>query len=153
MDGSAAVSVQPMRSALAFAFVPSRVGGLLFGATGVLGTLLAMVGLYGVVSFGVARRTAEIGIRMALGASRRTILRMVLTDSAVLVGPGLAAGLGLAALATAPLGAFIVADLSPRDPLALAGTALLITLVALVATWSPARRALGIQPSVALRND
>jgi ABC-type antimicrobial peptide transport system permease subunit len=153
MDGSVALTVQPMSSALPFAFLPSRIGAMLFGAMGLVGTVLAMIGLYGVVSFAVARRTGEIGIRMALGASRGAILRMVLKESAVLVGSGLAAGLGLAILLAQPLAAFVVAGLRPTDPLHFAATALLVTAVSLAASWSPARRAIRIQPGAALRND
>jgi hypothetical protein len=152
-DDSVAVTVQPMSSALGFAFLPSRIGAVLFGIMGLLGTLLAMVGLYGVMSFGVARRTTEIGIRMALGASSRAVLAMVLKETAVLVGAGLAMGLGLATLLAQPLAAFVVADLSPGDPLHFAGTALLIVLVSLAASWSPARRAIRIEPAAALRSD
>jgi predicted permease len=153
VDGSVAVSVEPMTSALSFAFLPSKIGAALFGMMGVLGTALAMIGLYGVVSFAVARRTPEIGIRMALGASRGAVLRMVLKESAVLVGTGLAVGLGLAVLLAGPLAAFVVAGIQPGDPLHLFGTALLVAAVSLAATWSPARRAMRIQPAVALRND
>jgi len=112
-----------------------------------------MIGLYGVISFAVARRTTEIGIRMALGASRLAIARMVLKESALLAGTGLAIGLGLAVLLTPALAAFVVAGLRPADPLHLAGTALLITAVSLAASWIPARRAIHIQPAAALRND
>lgn len=153
MDSSVALTVQPMYSALAFAFLPSRIGAVLFGIMGLLGTVLAMIGLYGVMAFGVARRTTEIGIRMALGASSRAVLGMVMKETAVLVAAGLAVGLGLAALLTQPLAAFVVADLSPRDPLHFAGTALLIAVVTLVASWSPARHAINIEPAAALRSD
>lgn len=153
MDNSVAVTVQPMSSALAFAFLPSRVGAVLFGILGLLGTVLAMIGLYGVMSFGVARRTTEIGIRMALGASSGAVLGMVFKETAALVGAGLATGLGLAALLAQPLAAFVVADLSPGDPLHFLGTGLLIVAVALLASWSPARRAIRIEPAAALRND
>ena len=152
-DPSVALTIEPMASALAFAFLPSRVGAMLFGAMGVLACLLAMVGLYGVVSFAVSRRTVEIGIRMALGASRGAVLRMVLEESAVVVGAGLAVGLGLAVLLAEPLGAFVVAGLHPGDPVHLAGTAALIMVVGLLAAWSPARRAVRIDPATALRTE
>jgi len=81
------------------------------------------------------------------------VLAMVLKETAVLVGAGLAMGLGLAALLAQPLAAFVVADLSPGDPLHFAATALLIVLVSLAASWSPARRAIRIEPAAALRSD
>ena len=151
VDSSVALTIQPMSSALAFAFLPSRVGAMLFGAMGVLGCLLAMVGLYGVVSFAVGRRTSEIGVRMALGASRAAVAAMVLKESAFLVGAGLAAGLGLAVRVSQPLAAFIVAGLEPSDPRHLAATAVLIVIVGLLATWAPAWRAMRIEPATTLR--
>jgi ABC-type antimicrobial peptide transport system permease subunit len=112
-----------------------------------------MVGLYGVVSFSVGRRTVEFGIRMALGASRRSIVRLVLHQSAVLVGAGLAGGLALAVLLVKPLAAFVVADLRPHDPLHLAAAAVLILAVGVGASWGPVRRAVHVDPATALRSD
>jgi predicted permease len=151
MDSSAAVVVEPMTATLAFAFLPSRIGAALMGMLGALGAVLAMVGLYGVVSYAVTRRTREIGIRLALGASHRAVMRLVLRDGGLLVGLGLGAGIGLALLVTRPLAAFLVAELPASDPLSFASSAILLLLISLLATWSPARRATKIAPTSALR--
>jgi predicted permease len=151
MDGSAAVTVQPMTSVLAFAFLPSRIGAALVGLLGVLGAALAMVGLYGVIAFAVSRRTSEIGIRIALGASSRNVMRLVLSDSVLLVGAGLLIGLAAAFFVTTPLAAFLVAELPSRDPVSFSASALLLLLTSIAASWAPARRATRIAPASALR--
>ena len=151
MDSAAAVTVEPMTSTLAFAFLPSRIGAVLVGLLGVLGAVLAMVGLYGVVSFAVTRRTPEIGIRLALGASRGAVVRLVLADGGVLVGTGLLIGLGLALIVTRPLAAFLVAELPAGDPVSFGASALLLLATSLLASWSPARRATRVAPATALR--
>ena len=150
-DATAAVTVEPMSMALAFAFLPSRLGAAIVGLLGLLGAALAMIGLYGVISFAVTRRTSEIGIRLALGAPRGAVVRLVLTDAGLLVTAGLAAGLGLAFVLTQPLAAFLVADLPSRDPLSFAGSAVILVATSLLASWVPARRAARIAPALSLR--
>jgi ABC-type antimicrobial peptide transport system permease subunit len=119
-------------------------------AFGLLATLLAAVGLYGVMSFAVARRTREIGIRMALGAERRRVMGLVLRDVALLAGLGIAIGLpvslGLSRLLAAQL-----FGISPWDPATLALAAVVLALVTLLAGWAPARRATRLDPMAALR--
>jgi predicted permease len=151
MDPSAAVTVEPMTTTISVAFLPSRIGATLVGSLGVLGALLAMVGLYGVVAFTVARRTSEIGIRVALGASRGTVLRLVLSDATLLVSVGIGTGLFLAFFILQPLSAFLVADLPARDAVSFLASAALLLATSLLASWTPARRATTISPGVALR--
>jgi predicted permease len=150
-DDSAAATVEPMSSALDFAFLPSRIGAALLGALGAVGTLLTMIGLFGVVSFMVSRRTSELGVRMALGATRAQVLWLVLRDGGLLVALGLALGLGTALIVTQPLAAFLVAGLSPTDPITVGSTVLLLVATSVAAMWNPAVRATRIEPTQALR--
>ena len=123
---------------------------LLVGSFAAAALLLAAVGLYGVVAFTVARRTQEIGIRMALGARRRDVLRLILGGGARLVVPGVILGIA-ASLAITRLMSSLLFGISATDPLTFAGVALLLALVALLAAYVPARRATRVDPLIALR--
>jgi predicted permease len=127
-----------------------RIVAALSVAFGALATLLAAVGLYGVMSYSVARRTREIGIRMALGATRSSVVWLVLSEVAAMVLVGVAIGVPLA-FALSRVVQTQLFDLSAHDPLALAGAAVILTLVALVAGYLPARRATRVDPMLALR--
>lgn len=119
---------------------------------GLLALLLACVGLYGVMSYGVARRTNEIGIRMALGAQNRSVLWLVLREALVLVGIGLVVGV-LASLALTKTAASLLYELKPNDPLTIAMATIVLMMVALVAGYLPARRAARVDPMIALRDE
>jgi ABC-type antimicrobial peptide transport system permease subunit len=122
---------------------------VLFGGVAMF---LACVGLYGVTSAAVARRTSELGIRMALGADRRRIVRLVLGDLLALVVPGAAAGL-LAATVSLKLVRAQLFGLEPLDPATLAASVATLLLVAALAAWAPARRAARVDPLIALRGE
>jgi predicted permease len=151
LDQSAAIETKPMRSALVLALLPSRAGAAILGSIGVLGLVLASIGLYGVLAYTISRRIREIGLRVALGASPRNVLWVVLRDSFLLVAVGITIGLGIAMVATQPLAMFLVPGLSPTDPLTFLAVIALLAAVALAATVGPALRALRVDPMVALR--
>jgi predicted permease len=122
----------------------------LAAALGFLGLVLAVVGVFGVISFSVSRRTHEIGIRMALGAGPRNVLGMILRQGGVMVSAGLVLGI-LLALGMARLVGDFLEGVSPFDPLTYVSVTLALALVALLASYMPARRATQVDPMVALR--
>jgi ABC-type antimicrobial peptide transport system permease subunit len=129
-----------------------RAGASLFSIFGGLALGLAVVGIYGVKAYSVARRTREIGIRMALGAQGKTVLWMMLREGLVMVGGGVVLGF-LLALGTGKIVSAILFQVSSTDPFAFTIAPLVLVTAALLATWLPARRATRISPMAALRTE
>jgi len=124
----------------------------LSGFFGALAIVLAMIGLYGVMSYTVAARTNEIGIRMALGARRGDVTALILGKAARLLAVGLVLGAGLS-MAAASAASALIFGLKPRDPATLVFAAVLLAVVALAASYLPARRAAGLDPIASLREE
>lgn len=144
------VSITPLREIVEQSLMSIRAGATMLAIMGGLGMLLALIGLYGVISYSVSRRTAEIGIRMTLGASPAAVLRGVLKDGLVLIGFGVAVGLLIALALMRPLSMYL-SGVKANDPLGLLAPALLLLAAGLGATYVPARRATKVDPMAALR--
>jgi len=144
--------IQTMKESLAGAlgFFLFRLGATLAAAMGLLGFLLAVVGVYGVVSYAATQRTKELGIRLALGASPRQILLLLLRQGAQLVAAGLFFGL-VGALALTRIMSHMLVGVSPSDPVTYLAVSALLSSITLLACWIPARRAMRVDPMVALR--
>jgi ABC-type antimicrobial peptide transport system permease subunit len=136
----------------ALGLMPQQVGVSVAGSLGLVGVLLAAIGIYGVTAYAVARRTREIGIRIALGARRADVIGMILRQGLSLVLIGSIIGLTLAAAAGRLLATFLL-GMPPIDPVTFAGAALLLAAVGLAACYVPARRASDIDAMEALRAD
>jgi ABC-type antimicrobial peptide transport system permease subunit len=124
--------------------------GWMFGLFGVVALILAAVGVYGVLSYTVSQRTQEIGVRVALGASRGSVVSLIVGGGMRLAAIGVVLGIGGALLITPVIKAQLF-NVSPADPLSFIGVALFLSGVALVASYVPARRAMAVDPLVALR--
>jgi len=145
-------NVQTGGEHLGLALLVPRIGAMLLGPAGLVALVLGIIGLYGVMSYSVARRTKEIGIRMALGAQEVDVLRMVMKEGMGLVGIGLLLGLTVAFVITRVLTSFLY-GISATDPLTFVAVSLILIAVALVSIFIPARKALKVQPNIALRYD
>jgi putative ABC transport system permease protein len=144
--------MQTMKTYLANNTEQPRLSVMLLGGLGGLALLLAIIGIYGVVSYSVTQRTQEIGVRMALGATRADVMKMVVGQAGILIAAGVVIGAG-ASLGLGSVMRNMLFQISGRDPVTLALIAALLVLVGLVASIVPARRATRVDPLVALRTD
>ena len=143
--------VRTLASRVSDATAQARFSALLLTVFAAAALALAAIGIYGVISFAVAQRTREIGIRVALGADRAAVLRLIIGQGAAVAVTGLVVGLVAALAATRVLGALLF-DVTPTDPLTMVTVVVLLAVAALVACWIPARRAARLQPAAALRD-
>ncbi len=146
----ALIQLGTLRQHLSFALFPAQVTGLLLGVFGFLGLVLAIVGLSGVIAYSVSQRTHEIGIRMALGAQKQDVLRIIVGQGIVLSLIGTGIGLVVALFMTRFLTSLLY-QIQPTDPITFAAVTLLMSMVSLLACYIPARRATQVDPIVALR--
>jgi putative ABC transport system permease protein len=151
MDPDQAVdAVQPLKHYIESSLAWRKSIVVLLGVFGIVAVGLAAVGIYGVMSYGVSQRWHEIGIRMALGAQPRSVLGIVISEGLRLVGIGVALGIA-AAVALTRLLSSLLFNVSTVDPLTFVVVTLLLTFVSLAACYIPARRAMRVDPMVALR--
>ena len=148
----ALVGLETLEQHMQLPLFPARAAGLLLGMFGALALLLALVGLYGVISYSVSQRAREIGVRVALGARRADVVRLVLSQGLRLTAIGLGLGFAGALLVSRVLSS-VLYGVSPTDPVAFGAVALVLTLVALVASYIPARWATRVDPMQALRSE
>jgi len=152
VNGKVATSnTKSMEQFLSSSLAPSRFNLFLFGIFAIAALILATTGIYSVISYSVARRTNEIGIRMALGAAERDVLKLVVGGSLKVALAGVGAGLAGACILTRVLSK-LVYGISVADASTFASMSLLLIVVALLATYIPARRATRVDPIVALRS-
>jgi ABC-type antimicrobial peptide transport system permease subunit len=142
--------VQTFDTLVATSVSPQRFAMLLMSAFALLALLLAVIGVYGIVSYSVRQRTSEIGVRLALGANPGQVSRLIVQQSLAPVFAGLIAGLGLASLATRALATQLF-EVSPIDPATFSLVAMILLSAAVAASVTPARRAMRVDPVNALR--
>jgi hypothetical protein len=152
LDAGMPVDTATWNNELEVALFPSRVATSALGVLGTMGAMLSITGIFGMAAYSVSKRLRELGIRIALGGRRKEVLQAALGRPVKLLALGSAAGLLLGILASRVL-ALIVYSATPRDPLVLAGAMLAMSLLGLLATWIPARRALSVDPLILLREE
>jgi predicted permease len=152
IDPSVLVDAETLDERLAASLRPVQLTAVVASALGLLALLLALVGVYGVVNYGVSQRTREIGIRIALGASRRKVQGLVLRQGGRVVAIGMGVGIALAAAASQIIRSLLF-GVSTLDPLAFLGVTAMLFMAAALAVWVPARRAARLDPAITLREE
>ncbi|MGA2649735.1 MAG: ABC transporter permease [Terracidiphilus sp.] len=152
LDGGLPLILGPWVQEMSSALFAARVATVALGVLGMLGAMLAITGIFGMASYTVSKRLRELGIRMALGARRKQVLRAALGRPFVLLSVGSVAGLVLGLLATKVL-SYIVYQATPRDPIVLVGVLLTMLTLGLAAAWIPAQRALAVNPTILMREE
>jgi predicted permease len=152
LDGGLPFTISTWNHEMGWALFAARVATVALGVLGLLGAMLAVTGIFGMASYSVSKRLRELGIRMALGAGRKQVLRSALGRAFMLLTVGSAAGLVLGLLATKVL-SFIVYQATPKDPFVLVGVLLTMLALGLAAAWIPAQRALGVNPMILMREE
>jgi predicted permease len=152
LDPAMPLEIKTWNSELGSALFAARVATVALGVMGLLGTMLAVTGIFGMASYVVTKRLRELGIRVALGANQRKVLNAALGRAFRLLAVGSVAGMILGVLATRVL-SYIVYQATPKDPIVLGGVVLTMLLVGLVAAWIPARHALAVDPMILLREE
>jgi putative ABC transport system permease protein len=142
--------VMDMNDVKRLSFWQYQLFGWMFGIFGVIALALAAIGVYGVISFGVTQRTQEIGVRVALGAQRRDVMRMIVMNGLTLAGVGIGVG-ALAAFGVTRVVRSLLIGVSPTDPISFGWVAVFLAMVVAVASYFPARRAMAVDPIIALR--
>jgi predicted permease len=152
LDAGLSVVIEMRLDEIGGNLFPEQMATVSLGVMGMMGAMLSVTGIFGMAAYSVSKRLRELGIRVALGAQRKEVLKAALERPFKLLALGSAAGLLLGLLASRVL-AFVVYQATPRDPLVLAGVVLAMTLLGLLATWIPARRALSVDPMILLREE
>jgi putative ABC transport system permease protein len=147
------IKIELMQERLDGAMLPNKIASLLLSGIGTLGLLLATIGIYGVMAYSVVRRTAEIGIRMALGATKIQVLRLILKDATKLVCIGMVVGSMLALFVVQALAEALPAGMKVVDPLSFATVGGILAIVALMAAFVPAWKGSQLDPNIALRSE
>jgi hypothetical protein len=152
LDAALPVNVETRYDEMVTVLFPSKMATIALGVMGIMGAMLSITGIFGMAAYSVSKRLRELGIRVALGAQRKQVLQAALGRAFKLLTWGSIGGLILGMLASRVL-AFVVYQATPRDPLVLTGVVLAMSLLGLVATWIPARRALSVDPMILLREE